>query len=94
LPPLCLDTGAEYDDVIAGRRERDEILPLQKRGEPTPEVKPEQKHPARRWVVERTPAWHNKFRRLLVRWERNVEHDKAMIPLASVVILYRLVITA
>jgi len=94
LHHLCLDKGYDYADVIAGMLERDYILHLKKRGEPLPEVRPEQKHPARRWVVERTHAWHNKFRRLLVRWERNVEHYKAMIHLASVVILYRLVITA
>jgi putative transposase len=94
LHHLCLDKGYDYADVIAGMLERDYILHLKKRGEPLPEVRPEQQHPARRWVVERTHAWHNKFRRLLVRWERNVEHYKAMIHLASVVILYRLVITA
>jgi len=94
LHHLCLDKGYDYADVIAGMRERDYLLHLKKRGEPLPEVRPEQQHPARRWVVERTHAWHNKFRRLLVRWERNVEHYKAMIHLASVVILYRLVITA
>jgi putative transposase len=79
LHHLCLDKGYDYEDVIAGMLERDYILHLKKRGEPPPEVRPEQKHPARRWVVERTHAWHNKFRRLLVRWERNVEHYKAMI---------------
>lgn len=94
LHHLCLDKGYDYEDVIAGMLERDYLLHLKKRGEPAPEVKPERKHPARRWVVERTPAWHNKFRRLLVRWERNVEHYTAMIHLASVLILYRLVITA
>lgn len=94
LHHLCLDKGYDYEDVIAGMLERDYILHLKKRGEPTPEVSPEHKHPARRWVVERTHAWHNKFRRLLVRWERKLDSYKAMIHLASVLILYRLVITA
>jgi len=94
LHHLCLDKGYDYVDVIEGMLERDYILHLKHRGEPEPAVAPEQKHPARRWVVERTHAWHNKFRRLLVRWERNVEHYKALIHLASVLILYRLVVTA
>jgi putative transposase len=94
LHHLCLDKGYDYEDVIAGMLERDYILHLKKRGEPEPTVQPEHKHPARRWVVERTPAWHNKFRRLLVRWERKLEHYKAMVHLASALILYRLVVTA
>jgi putative transposase len=94
LHHLCLDKGYDYDDVSAGLVERAYILHLKHRGDPVPEVAPEKKHPARRWVVERTHAWHNKFRRLLVRWERNVEHYKALVHLASVLILYRLVITA
>ena len=94
LQHLCLDKGYAYEDVIAGMLERDYILHLKKRGEPEPTVQPEHRHPARRWVVERTHAWHNKFRRLLVRWERKLEHYKAMVHLASTLILYRLVVTA
>jgi putative transposase len=94
LHHLCLDKGYDYADVIAGVLERDYILHLKHRGEPEREVPPEKKHPARRWAVERTHAWHNKFRRLLVRWERKVEHYKALIHLASVLILYRLGVSA
>ena len=91
LHHLCLDKGYDYDDVTEGVLERDYILHGKKRGEEEHPVSPEKKHPARRWVVERTHAWHNKFRRLLVRWEKKVEHYEAMIHLASVLILYRLV---
>jgi putative transposase len=94
LHHLCLDKGYDYDDVIAGVQEREYILHLKKRGQTEPEVSPEKKHPARRWVVERTHAWHNKFRRLLIRWERKLEHYEAMIHLACVLIIYRLVVTA
>ena len=88
LHHICLDKGYDYEDVIEGVLERDYILHLKHRGEI--QVVTEKKHPARRWVVERTHAWHNKFRRLLVRWERKVEHYEAMIHLASVLIIYRL----
>jgi hypothetical protein len=94
LPHLCLDKGYDYDDVIAGLLERDYIGHLKPRGEPEAEVPPEKQPPARRWVVERTHAWHNKFRRLLVRWERLLDSYKAMVYLASVFILYRLVMSA
>ena len=49
------------------------------------------KHPARRWVVERTHAWHNRFRRLLVRWEKKSTHYQAFIHVASVLIIFQLV---
>ena len=45
-------------------------------------------------ISERTHSWHNKFRRLIVRWERKAAHYAAMVQLASVLIIYRLVITA
>jgi transposase len=28
------------------------------------------KHPARRWAVERTNSWHNRFRKLQIRYEK------------------------
>jgi len=37
---------------------------------------------ARRWVVERTHSWFNRFRRLLVRWEKKVGNYTAMLHLA------------
>ncbi len=37
---------------------------------------------ARRWVVERTHSWMNRFRRLLVRWEKRLDNYTAMLHLA------------
>jgi transposase len=37
---------------------------------------------ARRWVVERTHSWMNRFRRLLIRWEKKVPNYKAFLHLA------------
>ena len=91
---LCVDAGYDYAEVIAGLLERDYILHLKHRREPPPEVLPEKKHPARRWVVESTHAWHNKFRRILVHWEKKVDHYYAMLDLASMLIVYRLIATA
>jgi hypothetical protein len=36
----------------------------------------------------------NRFRRLLIRWEKKVENYKALLHLACVLILYRLVASA
>jgi len=91
---LSLDAGYNYDAVSAGVWERDSILHLRPPASATLAVAPEQQYPARRWVVERTHAWHNKFRRLLVRWERKLDHYYAMIDLASVLIIWRIISTA
>ena len=37
---------------------------------------------ARRWVVERTHGWLNRFRAILVRWEKKVENHIAGLHLA------------
>jgi len=71
---LCLDKGYDYPKV---RELVDEYgytahIPMKKKkNEPTPA--PKKKIPgyrARRWVVERTHSWMNRFRRLLIRWEK------------------------
>ena len=49
-----------------------------------------QKHPARRWVVERTLSWQNDFRSLRVRWAKKPENWLAFIYLACTFILWRL----
>lgn len=40
-----------------------------------------------RWRVERTIAWLHNFRRLVVRWDRNVNIYKAFIHVACIMIL-------
>jgi putative transposase len=93
LHHLSLDAGYNYTDVIAGVLERDYILHLRPPASATIAVAPEKQYPARRWVVERTHAWHNKFRRLLVRWEKKLDHYYALIDLASVLIIWRIIAT-
>jgi hypothetical protein len=46
----------------------------------------------RRWVVERTNAWHNRFRGLLVRWERIGSPYLALLHLACALIAFRQVV--
>ena len=94
LQHLSLDAGYDYAEVVAGVLARDYILHLRPPAKTPIAVAAEKKHPARRWVVERTHAWHNKFRRLLVRWERKLDHYYAMIDLASVLIIWRIISTA
>jgi transposase len=41
------------------------------------------KHPARRWVVERTNSWHNRFRKLFTRYEKKDENYLGLVQLAN-----------
>ena len=44
---------------------------------------------ARRWVVERTHSWLNRFRRFLIRWEKKIENYLAILHLACALITLR-----
>jgi putative transposase len=45
--------------------------------------------PPRRWVVERTHSWLNRFRRLLIRWEKRADTYLAMLQFAGGLIVWR-----
>jgi putative transposase len=49
----------------------------------------EKKHPARRWVVERTLAWLAKCRAILVRYDKKAKNYLALLQLACALIWYR-----
>ncbi len=46
----------------------------------------------KRWVVERTFAWLNNFRRLVVRWERLQIMYEAFLTLACILICLRILL--
>jgi transposase len=43
---------------------------------------------ARRWVVERTHSWMNRFRGILIRWNKKPENYIAMLHMALAFIIY------
>ncbi len=86
---LCLDKGYDYPGIEERIRERGYLPHLHRRGERKPEPG-ERRHPARRWVVERTNSWHNRFRKLAVRFEKKVRNYLGLLHLACSLIVYRL----
>jgi putative transposase len=46
----------------------------------------------KRWVVERTNSWHNRFRKLYIRYEKKVENYLGLVQLSCSIIIYRKVI--
>lgn len=49
----------------------------------------QKKHPARRWVVERTIGWLNRCRGVLIRYEKKAENYLAAVQLACALLWYR-----
>jgi site-specific recombinase XerD len=47
------------------------------------------RHKVRRWVVERTHSWMNRFRRVLIRWEKKPENYFALVHLVCALITYQ-----
>ncbi len=45
----------------------------------------------RRWVVEVAHAWHNRFRKLLVRYEKKARNYHALVMLANAIIAFRMI---
>lgn len=93
---LWADKGYDYADVHQFAEQARYITHIKhrrRRGEPIVEECPipgETKHPARRWVVERTFGWLAKRRSIRTRWCKKFENWKAMIQLACAHILFDL----
>jgi putative transposase len=86
---MCLDKGYDYDDTRDLVREFGFTAHVRARGEEAKELKREAGFKARRWVVERTHSWMNRFRRILIRWEKKVENYFGMLHLVCAFITYR-----
>ena len=62
---------------------------VRQRGEETRAKKRNPRYRARRWVVERTHSWLNRFRKLLVRYEKTAESYEGLLELACALIAFR-----
>lgn len=86
---MCLDKGYDYDEVRALAEEFAYTAHIRARGEEAQAIKHEAGFKARRWVVERTHSWMNRFRRILTRWEKKAENYLALLHLVCAIITYR-----
>ena len=86
---LCLDKGYDYKEPRALAIALGFTLHLRTRGEEAKELKRKPGVRARRWVVERTHSWMNRFRRILIRWETREDTYVAMLHLACGIIAWR-----
>jgi putative transposase len=86
---MCLDKGYDYDEVRALLEEFGFTAHIKSRGEEAKAIKRKARFKARRWVVERTHSWMNRFRGLLIRWCKKPANYVAMLHFAFAIITYR-----
>jgi putative transposase len=71
---LCWDNGDDDDAVRAWLAAFGCTAHMRARGEEANALKQDAGFRARRWVVERTHRWMTRFRRVLIRWDKNVRN--------------------
>jgi len=86
---LCLDagyTGDEHRQTVEGNGMIPHIRP---RGEEISEKKKNPEFKPRRWIVEVAHSWFNRFRKILIRFEKKAKNYSALLHLAASIICFR-----
>lgn len=86
---LCMDKGYDFDEVRQLVARYGYTAHIRPRGQEMVEKKTLPGYRARRWMVERTHSWLNRFRRLLIRWEKRLGNYLAMLHFACAWITFR-----
>src|SRR4051812_9825757 len=98
---ICLDKGYNSKNEKQELIKRGYVLhiPIKKKKKskknkkdiigPIPDIK---KYSPKRWVVERTNSWHNRFRKLFTRYEKKAENYLGLLQFACCIIIYRKII--
>jgi putative transposase len=84
---LCGDKGYDSDAVRRAARRRRYTPHIRSRGEE--QTQRQRGHRARRWVVERIHSWLNRYRRILVRWEKKADNYIGLLHLVFAHVLWR-----
>ena len=87
---LCLDAGyTGSKETVEGKGYTANI---RSRGDEKKEIERNPAFKARRWVVEATHSFFNRFRKLLVRFEKKADNYLGLIHFACAVIVWRKII--
>ena len=102
---LCLDKGYNSAEEKQKLIKQGYILhiPIKKKkkkkgeeekdNEQKPKAIPNRKrYSLKRWVVERTNSWHNRFRKLFTRYEKKDENYLGLVQFSCCIIIYRKII--
>lgn len=84
---FCGDKGYDYVDTRALVRDWRYNLHIRSRGQEEKARKSNPRFRAYGWVVERRRSWFNRFRRILIRWEKKAINYGAMLHFACAIIM-------
>ena len=86
---LWLDKGYDYEGVRETLRGFGFTAHIRARGEEAKAITHQVGFRARRWVAERTHSWMERFRRVLIRWDKKVDNYLAFLHFACALIAFR-----
>ena len=94
---LCLDKAYSSRTVKQAIIKRGYVprIPYKRNRDQKIEAVCQKKHPSaknKRWVVERTNSWHNRFRKLFTRYEKKAESYIGLAQFSCCIIIYRKII--
>ena len=86
---LCADAGYKGKPAKHVVTEKDYRPHIKQRKDEAADKRNKPGYKARRWVVERTHSWMNRFRKLLVSFEKTKESYLALLHLAAAMVCWR-----
>ncbi|HEV2416207.1 MAG TPA: IS5 family transposase [Terriglobia bacterium] len=86
---LCADAGYKGSPARREAERRNYQPHIQQRKEEAEAKRTVRGYKARRWVVERTHSWFNRYRKVLVSFEKTEESYVALLSLAAAMICWR-----
>lgn len=86
---MCMDKGYDYQPVREAIERAGFTPHIRSRAQEAEAKQYPSSAKPRRWVVERTHSWMNRFRRILIRWDKKIENYVAFLHLACGLIALR-----
>ena len=86
---LCADKGYAGKPAEKIMKKHRYIPHVRQRGEEVLAKKRNPRYRARRWVVERTHSWLNRYRKLLVRYEKRADSYQGLLEIACALTAFR-----
>lgn len=86
---LCLDKGYDYDECRKETENHGYLPHIRSRGYEKKAKAKSADYKPRRWVVEVTHSWLNRFRKILIRFEKKLESHQGLLQLACTYIVFK-----
>ena len=86
---LCLDKGYDNPSGHHATEQAGYTPHIRRIGEEKKDDTGQKKHPARRFVVERTLSWLSRWRGILIRWDKKPSNYLATLKIACALIWFR-----